>query len=95
MSCVLSIYCGIDRSEQHHDIALVDDNGHVVACNRIAESTAGFGVLTALLREHAGTDALNVPVSIETDRGLLVAALRASGNRAYVINPNAVVSCLG
>ena len=87
---MLSIYCGIDWSEQHHDIALVDENGLVVVRNRIAESVAGFGVLTALLREHAGTDALAVPIAIETDRGLLVAALRASGYRVYVINPKAV-----
>ncbi len=87
---MLSIYCGIDWSEQHHDIALVDENGHVVTRNRIAESVAGFGVLTALLREHAGIDAPNVPIAIETDRGLLVAALRASGYRIYVINPKAV-----
>ena len=36
------IFCGIDWAEHHHDVALVDDRGNVVARRRI---TDGFRTL--------------------------------------------------
>lgn len=86
----MKITCGIDWAEKHHDIALVDATGTLVAKRRIAESVEGFGELLAMLAE-AGDSAENpIPVAIETPRGLLVAALRATGRRVYTINPMAV-----
>ena len=43
--------CGIDWAENHHDVALVDAEGRLVAKRRIAESVAGFAELTAMLAE--------------------------------------------
>lgn len=80
------MYCGIDWSERHHDIAVVDEHGCLVAKGRIGDDMDGFTTLAA-----AGDSAAEpVPVAIETPRGLLVAALRASGRRVYSINPMAV-----
>jgi transposase len=86
----MRIWCGIDWSERHHDVALVDDEGVLVAKRRIAESAAGFGQLLELLAEHAESSEQPIPVAIETAKGLLVAALRAAGYQLFPINPLAV-----
>jgi hypothetical protein len=86
----MTIFCGIDWSERHHDVAIVEDGGRLLARRRISDDAAGLTVLTKLLAEHAGEAAGLVDVALETDRGLLVAALRAAGHRVYSINPMAV-----
>ncbi|MGB8651367.1 MAG: IS110 family transposase [Mycobacteriales bacterium] len=85
------IFCGVDWAEDHHDVAIVDSAGALLVKRRISDDVSGFGDLTSLLAEHTGTDVF-VPVSIgiETDRGLLVAALRAAGHVVVPINPRAV-----
>jgi transposase len=84
------VTCGIDWAQDHHDIAIMDAEGRLVAKRRIPESVAGFTELTAMLAE-AGDDPKDpIPVAIETPRGLLVAALRASGRPIYPINPMSV-----
>ncbi len=85
----MTVTCGIDWAEAHHDVALVDETGQRVAKLRIDTGAPGFGELMALLAEHA-EDPSSVPVAIETDNGLLVAALRAAGAVVYAINPRAV-----
>jgi transposase len=86
----VAVYCGIDWAEGHHDIALVDGDGTLVAKRRIKESPEGVAELTAMLAA-AGDSAENpVPVAIETPRGLLVAVLRATGRPVYPVNPLAV-----
>jgi hypothetical protein len=75
----MQVYCGIDWAEGHHDVALVDQHGVVVAKRRIGDDAAGFGQLMALLAEHGDSPAGLVPVAIETSRGLLVACLRGTG----------------
>ena len=84
------VYCGIDWAENHHDIALVDAEGTLIAKCRIADSAAGFAELTAMLAEAGDSEDVPIPVAIETSRGLLVAALRATGRLVYPINPMAV-----
>ena len=89
----MEIFCGIDWAERHHDVAVVDQTGRLLGRRRISDDLAGFSDLTALLVEHAGEQGeqvTGVPVAIETDRGLLVAALRAVGHPVYAINPKAV-----
>jgi Transposase len=49
------VTCGIDWGQDHHDIALVDADGRLVAKRRIPESVAGFTELTAMLAA-AGDD---------------------------------------
>jgi hypothetical protein len=85
----MSIYCGIDWAEHHHDIALVDEAGQVLAQRRVGDDVAGFTALTELLARWAPGSA-EVDIAIETDRGLFVHALVAAGYRVYAVNPKAV-----
>ncbi len=86
----MKVSCGIDWSERHHDIALVDQDGTLIAKRRIEESVEGFAELLTLLAEAGDSAEAPIPVAIETSRGLLVAALRATGRPIYAINPMAV-----
>jgi transposase len=86
----LKVLCGIDWAEGHHDIALVDELGQLIAKKRITETVAGFAELTAMLADAGDSEEEPIPVAIETPRGLLVAALRATGRPVYAINPMAV-----
>lgn len=86
----MTVTCGIDWSERHHDVALVDQDGRLVAKRRIAESPDGFAELLRMLADAGDSDQQPIPVAIETPRGLLVAALRASGRPVYPINPLSV-----
>jgi transposase len=78
----LPLFCGIDWATEHHDVAVVDDDGRVVARGRVSNDAAGFAQLLTLLAEAGDSAAHPIPVGIETDRGLLVAALAASRYRA-------------
>lgn len=84
------VYCGIDWAEKHHDVAVLDAAGNLVAKRRIADSVAGFAELTAMLADAGDAEDSPIPVAIETSRGLLVAALRAAGRPVYPVNPMAV-----
>lgn len=85
----MEVTCGIDWAEAHHDVALVDRDGQRLARQRIDTGVTGFDALMALLAEHV-EDPSRVAVAIETEKGLLVAALRAAGFTVYAINPRAV-----
>jgi hypothetical protein len=86
----LSVYGGIDWAEQHHDVALVDDTGQLVTKRRISDDINGFVGLLEMLAEAGDSPDDPISVAIETSRGLLVAALRATGRKIYPINPMAV-----
>lgn len=86
----MAVYCGIDWAEGHHDIALVDGDGTLVAKRRISETVDGVTELTAMLAAAGDSAEYPIPVAIETPRGLLVAVLRAAGRPVYPINPLAV-----
>ena len=86
----MDVYCGIDWAEDHHDIALVDRDGKLLARRRISDDAAGLAQLLDLLAEHGDSPEDPVPVAIETPRGLLVACLRATGRQVYPVNPMAV-----
>src|SRR5680860_979002 len=79
----MGMYCGIDWAEGHHDVALVDDDGVVRANRRINTEAEGFSDLLAMLAEHVD-DPTEVAVAIETDKNLMVVALRAAGITVYV-----------
>jgi len=86
----MDVYCGIDWAEDHHDIAVVNRDGQLLARSRISDDAAGLTQLLALLAEHGDSPQDPVPVAIETPRGLLVACLRATGRPVYPVNPMAV-----
>ncbi|MFC8450239.1 IS110 family transposase [Kitasatospora sp. NPDC057223] len=83
----LKIFCGIDWAESHHDVALVDDSGSLVAKRRISDDAAGYRLLLDLLAEHGDTETAPIPVAIETSHGLLVAVLRTGRRQVFAINP--------
>lgn len=83
------IWCGIDWAERHHDVALVDDDGKLIAKRRIGDDLSGFTALLELLTEHRAISngECATPIAIETANGLLPAALLASGFTVYASNP--------
>ncbi len=83
----MTVFCGIDWAESHHDVALVDDTGRLLAKRRISDDAAGYRFLLDLLAEYGDTPEEPIPVAIETSRGLLVAALRTGKRPVYAINP--------
>jgi transposase len=86
----MAVSCGIDWSEDHHDVAVVDVDGQLIAKRRITDDATGFAQLLELLAEAGDHPETPIPVAIETARGLLVACLRATGRPIYAINPLAV-----
>jgi transposase len=83
------IYCGIDWAEKHHDVALIDDTGQLLAKRRITDDMAGYRLLLDLLAEYGDPKDDPIPIAIETSRGLLVAALRQGNRKVFAINPMA------
>jgi transposase len=83
----LGLYCGIDWASDHHDVAVVNDDGQVLARGRVGNDAAGFAQALTLLADAGDTANDPIPVGIETDRGLWIAALRETGRVIYPINP--------
>jgi len=83
----LGLYCGIDWATEHHDVAVIDNDGRVVARGRVGNDAAGFARLLTLLAQAGDSADDPIPVGIETDHGLWVAALRETGRVIYPINP--------
>ena len=86
----MTLFCGIDWAETQHDVAIITSEGQLVAKKRITDDPAGFAQLIGMLSEAGDSADATVPVAIETPRGLLVSALRATGRPVYAINPLAV-----
>jgi len=93
------LFIGDDWAEDHHDIELVDDEGHLLARKRLPEGIEGIAGLHALVAEQLGEDYDEaepeqvrdlVKLGIETDRGPWVAALVAAGYEVFAINPMSV-----
>lgn len=85
----MGITCGVDWAEDHHDVVVMDDVGKVLQGLRIDAGVDGYAELLALIADHGGS-AAETPVALETDKNLLVLALRAAGFTVYPINPRAV-----
>lgn len=81
------MFCGIDWAESHHDVALVDQDGQLLAKRRINDDLAGYRLLLDLLAEHGDSPQTPIPVAIETSSGLLVAALRTGKRKIFAVNP--------
>ncbi len=80
---------GNDWAEGHHDVYLLDEEGARLGFSRLPEGLAGVARLHEMVAKHA-SDAAEVVVGIETDRGLWVGALVGAGYQVYAINPMAV-----
>ena len=83
------LFVGNDWAEGHHDVYLMDDDGARLGFGRLPEGIEGVARFHQMVGEHA-SEAAEVVVGIETDRGLWVGALIAAGYVVYGINPRAV-----
>jgi len=83
----MTVFCGIDWADDHHDIALVDHTGSVLLQRRINDDVEGWALLLDAFAEHGDTVESPIPVAIETSQGLLVSCLRATGRPVFAINP--------
>ena len=82
------IHLGLDWAEDHHDVALMDDEGAVLGERRVGNSMEGVGLIHELVGEHE-SDPSQVMVGIESVHGLVPQALIAAGYAVYEINPMA------
>ncbi len=80
-------FCGIDWASDHHDIAVIDETGKLVVKARLDHTAAGRARFLEVLAEAGDSPEDPIPVAIETDKGLWVAALKATGRTVYAINP--------
>ncbi len=83
------IFVGIDWSEAHHDVCVMDIEGRVVTKARVPDGVEGVARLHAMVATHA-EDPSEVVIGIEIDRGLLVGALVAAGYAVHAVNPLSV-----
>ena len=83
------VFLGIDWAEAHHDVCLLDEQGKLLGKRRVVDGLEGVRQLHELVAEQA-PEPEQVVVGIETDRGLLVQSLVATGYQVYAINPLAV-----
>ncbi len=80
------VFVGHDWAEAHHDVHVEDGDGKRLAKARLPEGIEGvarFHELVASFAEDPG----EVTIATETDRGLFVGALVASGYRVLAVNP--------
>lgn len=59
----MDVLCGIDWAEGHHDVALVDDTGKLLARCRIDDDLDGYRLLLDLPAEHGDTAEAPIPVA--------------------------------
>jgi hypothetical protein len=83
------IFVGVDWSEVHHDICVLDEAGAVLARKKIPDTLLGVRALHELLAPHA-EEPDEVMVGIEKDRGLIVTAMLGANYHVYALNPMSV-----
>jgi len=85
-------YAGIDWADQHHDAVVIDAAGTRVATTRVAHSAEGLSTLVTFLKGIG--DVADHPDQlaciVETNRGLLIAAVLDAGLPVYPVNPKTV-----
>jgi hypothetical protein len=80
------VYVGIDWSEKHHDVEVLDEQGRRLLNLRVPHGVEGLSKLQqALVELEANPE--QVVVAVESDHGLLVNALVGSGYAVYPVNP--------
>ena len=82
-------FAGIDWADDHHDIAVLDQQGQLVGSLRVSHSPAGLAQLKAFLLDIAG-DRQQTPCFVETNHGLLISSLLEAGFPVYPLNPKTV-----
>jgi transposase len=82
-------YAGIDWADEHHDAVVINEAGRRVGMTRVAHTAAGVAELCAFLRVQSGPEA-ELACIVETNNGLLIAALLDAGLAVYPVNPATV-----
>lgn len=85
-------YAGIDWADDHHDCVVIDAAGKRVGALRVGHSVEGLGQLVVFLQGIGGeaADPEQLACLIETNHGLLIAALLEAGLPVYPVNPKTV-----
>ena len=79
----MSVFCGIDWGNTHHQVAVVDDAGIEVSNRRYLHDRAG---VDELIDDLVSVDGL-VGVAIERSEGILVERLHAAGLAVFPVSP--------
>jgi len=91
----MSVYMGIDWSQDKHDIAFMNAAGAIIARLTISHQPAGFRKLEAT-RKQLGVEEADCLVGLETAHNLLIDYLWERGySQVYVIPPSVVKSSRG
>ncbi len=80
------VFVGHDWAEAHHDVHVEDGDGKRLAKARLPEGIEGVARFHELVAAFVD-DPAEVTIATETDRGLFVGALVASGYRVLAVNP--------
>ena len=85
-------YAGIDWSDDHHDVVVIDEQGQRMASCRVPHTLDGLARLTTFLHESvaAAQPPQELACLIETTHGLLITALLDAGFAVYPVNPKTV-----
>lgn len=79
-------YVGLDWSDTHHDVVVLDETGHRVGKERFAHSYQGLEHLKHFLLSIA-SDPQQLACIVETTHGLLISFLLEAGIAVYPVNP--------
>jgi len=79
-------FVGVDWAEAHHDVYVENEDGARLAGGRLPEGVEGVARFHEMLGAHA-EEPNEVVIGIETDRGLFVGALVATGYQVSAVNP--------
>lgn len=83
------IFVGIDWAEESHAVCVMDEGGAVLEDRRVPANAEGLRWVHEAVARHTAEPSEAV-VAIETDQGLFVNALQASGYQVFAINPLSV-----
>ncbi|MBK3573627.1 IS110 family transposase [Streptomyces sp. MBT65] len=81
------MFIGWDWATETHDVTVMDDAGKRIDRWELTHTEQGFTKTLARLRKHG--DPADLPVAIETTRGLAVDRLLAAGHPIVPVHPNA------
>ena len=77
-------FAGLDWASDHHDVAVVDRLGTIVAEFRFAHTAVGWAQFQETMKPYAGC-----PIALETSSGPAVDQLLQRGWNVYPVNPKA------
>jgi hypothetical protein len=80
------VFVGHDWAEAHHDVHVEDDQGKRLAKARLPEGVEGVARFHELIAPFV-EEASEVVIATETDRGLFIGALVATGYTVLAVNP--------